>query len=281
MNYHELLVGRFWTQGTDSADRALHSRPALQSHGDHDGTAVGRTKGAPADIRGRASFRGARSHGRRGLDHRCSGGHPRRAYGRPRRHPRSGACGVRPLRLGFLCLALGSARAGRADRADRTLGKETFQEVGCEKCHLPSLRGPRGAIPAYTDLLLHDMGDELADGFPMGEATGREFRTQPLWGIAAASPYLHDGRARTLDEAIRTHGGEAASIRDAYVALSPAGRQDLIAFLESLGGRAQRNRGLVASRCGDSERGRVWSAALRSGRRATRAVRARTHSLRP
>jgi CxxC motif-containing protein (DUF1111 family) len=125
------------------------------------------------------------------------------------------------------------------------LGRETFHEIGCNECHRPSLRGPRGAIPAYTDLLLHDMGDALADGFPMGEATGREFRTQPLWGVAAASPYLHDGRARTIDAAIREHDGEAASIRDAYVALSPAGREDLIAFLESLGGRSQRTEGLL------------------------------------
>ncbi|NOQ83350.1 MAG: hypothetical protein GQ551_05025, partial [Myxococcales bacterium] len=72
-------------------------------------------------------------------------------------------------------------------------GEKTFNGVGCAKCHLSSLHGPRGAIPAYTDLLLHDMGDELADGFPMQDATGHEFRTQPLWGIAAASPYLHDG----------------------------------------------------------------------------------------
>ncbi|MBW2188960.1 MAG: hypothetical protein JRG93_05110 [Deltaproteobacteria bacterium] len=100
-------------------------------------------------------------------------------------------------------------------------GEEVFNEIGCEKCHLSSLRGPRGAIPAYTDLLLHDMGDELADGFPMQDSTGREFRTQPLWGIAAASPYLHDGRSPTIDEAIRWHGGEAAPIRDAYVAYCP------------------------------------------------------------
>ncbi|MGD8823947.1 MAG: di-heme oxidoredictase family protein [Myxococcales bacterium] len=124
-------------------------------------------------------------------------------------------------------------------------GKETFEEVGCGKCHRPVLRGPRGAIPAYTDLLLHDMGADLADGFPMGRATGREFRTHPLWGVAAASPYLHDGRASTLDEAIRWHGGEASSVRDAYVALDDGARDDLIAFIESLGGKGQRSPGLL------------------------------------
>lgn len=129
------------------------------------------------------------------------------------------------------------------DQTER--GAMTFGEVGCDRCHLPSLRGPRGSIPAYTDLLLHDMGDELADRFPMGDATGREFRTQPLWGIAAVSPHLHDGRAATIDEAIRWHGGEAAEIRDAYLALPSNERGDLMAFLESLGGRARSSPGLM------------------------------------
>ncbi len=124
-------------------------------------------------------------------------------------------------------------------------GSRTFARIGCDECHVRSLQGPRGAIPAYTDLLLHDMGDALADGFPMGRATGREFRTQPLWGIGAVSPYLHDGRASTLDEAIRWHGGEAAVMREAYVALAPSERRDLLAFLESLGGASQRTDGLL------------------------------------
>jgi len=129
---------------------------------------------------------------------------------------------------------------------DQTMrGKVAFHDIGCAKCHVSALRGPRGGIPAYTDLLLHDMGEELADGFPMQEANGREFRTQPLWGVTAVSPYLHDGRARTIDDAVRWHGGEAASIRDAYAALPTNARQDLLAFLESLGGKAQRTDGLL------------------------------------
>jgi CxxC motif-containing protein (DUF1111 family) len=124
-------------------------------------------------------------------------------------------------------------------------GSEAFREIGCDKCHRPSLQSPRGAIPAYTDLLLHDMGDDLADGFPMGQASGREFRTQPLWGVAASSPYLHDGRADTIDGAIRWHGGEAAAMRDAYLALPPEVREDLLAFLESLGGRRDKTAGLL------------------------------------
>jgi CxxC motif-containing protein (DUF1111 family) len=149
-------------------------------------------------------------------------------------------------------------------------GREMFDEVGCDKCHLPRLRGPRGAIPAYTDLLLHDMGDDLADRFPMGDATGSEFRTQPLWGIAATSSYLHDGRAGTIDEAIRWHGGEAASIRDAYVTLTPDERTDLIAFLESLGGKEQASAGLLPPDAEVPDRGQYGApiAGLDSGQLA-------------
>lgn len=125
-------------------------------------------------------------------------------------------------------------------------GGEHFGRVGCASCHTPALVGPHGLVPAYTDLLLHDMGPELADGIEQGVATGAEFRTQPLWGVVAVSPYLHDGRATTLDEAIRLHGGEASAARDAYVALGDVGRDELLAFLGSLGGRTQRSDGLLA-----------------------------------
>ncbi len=145
--------------------------------------------------------------------------------------------------LAFVLLL--AAPAPDAPTPETERGRATFERIRCDGCHLPSLRGPRGEIPAYSDLLLHDMGDELADGFPMEGATGREFRTQPLWGIAAASPYLHDGRASTLDDAIRWHGGEAAPIRDAYVALGDSERGELLAFLESLGGKAQQTEGLL------------------------------------
>lgn len=132
-----------------------------------------------------------------------------------------------------------------APTAETERGRATFEQIACDACHIPALRSPRGAIPAYTDLLLHDMGDELADGFPMEAATGREFRTQPLWGVTAAAPYLHDGRAATLDEAIRWHGGEATSSRDAYSELGDLDRLELIAFLDSLGGKAQKSAGLL------------------------------------
>lgn len=124
-------------------------------------------------------------------------------------------------------------------------GRALFAQANCTACHVPALVGPRGAIPAYSDLLLHDMGPEMADGLTMGVATGSEFRTQPLWGIGAVGPYLHDGRADTLDDAIRWHGGEGQAARDAYAAMSQSERDDLLAFLESLGGAEVKTEGLI------------------------------------
>jgi CxxC motif-containing protein (DUF1111 family) len=133
-----------------------------------------------------------------------------------------------------------------ADTPTTVRGEQHFEDIGCASCHTPALAGPHGRVPAYTDLLLHDMGPELADGIEQGVATGAEFRTQPLWGVVAVSPYLHDGRATTLDEAIRLHGGEASRAREAYMALGEISRQELLAFLASLGGRSQRTDGLLA-----------------------------------
>jgi len=129
--------------------------------------------------------------------------------------------------------------------AETLAGSQRFEQLGCTACHVRELQGPHGPLPAYSDLLLHDMGPELADGIVMGLASGSEFRTQPLWGVGAVAPYLHDGRADTLDDAIRMHGGEAAASRDAYVALGPAEQEEVIAFLDSLGGAKQRSEGLL------------------------------------
>ncbi|PRQ05744.1 Cytochrome c [Enhygromyxa salina] len=134
------------------------------------------------------------------------------------------------------------------DLSDNELGaagRDLFSEIGCDDCHVATLEGPRGLIPLYSDLLLHDMGEALGDGIPQGVATGDEFRTQPLWGVVAVAPYLHDGRADTLDEAIRWHGGEAERARDAYEALSDHQRDGILEFLASLGGREQTSAGLL------------------------------------
>ena len=127
-------------------------------------------------------------------------------------------------------------------------GAETFGALGCSSCHTPTLQTGEADVPAlsnqeihpYTDLLLHDMGDGLADGRPDFEASGTEWRTPPLWGIGLVelvnghTRFLHDGRARSLEEAILWHGGEAAAAQRAYLALSADDRASLIAFLESL-----------------------------------------------
>lgn len=128
-------------------------------------------------------------------------------------------------------------------------GRKIFYEAGCTSCHHPSYVTHRlaGSDPAsfqliwpYTDLLLHDMGEGLADHRPEGRADGREWRTAPLWGIGLTetvsghSYFLHDGRARSLLEAVLWHGGEAQMARDAVVTMPPEDRAALIRYLESL-----------------------------------------------
>ncbi len=128
-------------------------------------------------------------------------------------------------------------------------GKKIFHQAQCTACHTPKhvtnrLDGqPEQSfqlIWPHTDLLLHDMGTGLADNRPEGRATGREWKTPPLWGIGLTeqvsghTQFLHDGRARNLLEAILWHGGEAQASRDAVVALPAPDRAALIAFLNSL-----------------------------------------------
>ena len=139
----------------------------------------------------------------------------------------------------------------RRDVNDPTVlaGKRLFYESGCIACHRPKFVTRRDAIGSeqsfqliwpYTDLLLHDMGEGLADDRPEGEATGREWRTAPLWGIGLTGTvsghtlFLHDGRARNLLEAILWHGGEAEAAKQRVVAMTSAERRALLAFLNSL-----------------------------------------------
>lgn len=135
------------------------------------------------------------------------------------------------------------------DAPDVRRGRGLFETARCARCHVPTLE--TGAVDAFpelsrqiihpfTDLLLHDMGPELADGRPDFEASGTEWRTPPLWGIGLVqkvnrhSYFLHDGRARGFAEAILWHGGEATRSRELFVAMPKADRDALIAFLESL-----------------------------------------------
>jgi len=141
-------------------------------------------------------------------------------------------------------------------------GEVVFGELGCSNCHVsemttssfhPLAELRNQTIHPYTDLLLHDMGPGLADNLGERQATGAEWRTTPLWGLGLSAcvtggvegpfqdqvctphhAYLHDGRARTIEEAILWHGGEGQAAKDGYVASSVADKSALLAFLQSL-----------------------------------------------
>jgi CxxC motif-containing protein (DUF1111 family) len=120
------------------------------------------------------------------------------------------------------------------DAPDVRRGEALFEMIGCSSCHIPSLEGPDGPVPLYSDLLLHEILPEGSLGIVDGVAGMREFRTPPLWGIADTGPYLHDGSAGTLDAAIRRHDAEGGPSRDAYTALDETERAAVLSFLESL-----------------------------------------------
>jgi CxxC motif-containing protein (DUF1111 family) len=143
------------------------------------------------------------------------------------------------------------------DSVDVKQGGMLFESIGCIKCHNPSFTtashyrsysvdGEEIAalenqkIYPFTDMLLHDMGDELGDGRRDFDATGNEWKTRPLWGIGATqivnpgAGFLHDGRAKTLEEAILWHGGEAQAIKEDFMNLSATQRSQIIEFLKSL-----------------------------------------------
>ncbi len=135
------------------------------------------------------------------------------------------------------------------DNPEVIAGKQILTQISCAKCHIPELQtGPspisvlaNKTIHPYTDLLLHDMGPDLNDGYTEGTALPEEWRTPPLWGLGLSKNsqggslfLMHDGRARSIEEAILLHGGEAAQSRSAYQSLSAEEKAKLILFLESL-----------------------------------------------
>ncbi len=137
----------------------------------------------------------------------------------------------------------------KASFPDVLHGKQMFYQSGCTACHTPKfVTSDKAMNPAqqfqliwpYSDFLLHDMGEGLSDGQQVGMASGRDWKTPPLWGIGLTQTvsghtfFLHDGRARNLTEAILWHGGEAEKARNAFASLSKDDRQALITFLESL-----------------------------------------------
>jgi len=120
-------------------------------------------------------------------------------------------------------------------------GRTVFTQIGCANCHVPELTTGRSEIaaldnvkaPLHSDLPLHDTGS-LGDGVAQADAGPNEFRTPPLWGLRFSAPYLHDGRAVSIAQAIRSHDGQGSAVRDNFKALSPAQRRQLIEFLQSL-----------------------------------------------
>jgi len=128
-------------------------------------------------------------------------------------------------------------------------GKDLFIRIGCEKCHRQTLKAGNSPIEAlsnkefhpYTDLLLHDMGSGLDDGYTEGSAKTFEWRTAPLWGLGLSAKsqggeyfLMHDGRAKSIEEAILMHGGESTGSREKFNTLSPAEKETIIQFLKSL-----------------------------------------------
>jgi len=127
-------------------------------------------------------------------------------------------------------------------------GAKIFEQIDCAKCHVPKQVTGNTAITAlsnqkffpYTDLLLHDMGEDLADNRPDFLASGTEWKTRPLWGIGLTNlvnghtDFLHDGRAKNVEEAILWHGGEAKNAKENYKKLTTQQRSDLLLFINSL-----------------------------------------------
>lgn len=135
------------------------------------------------------------------------------------------------------------------DEAEIIQGKKIFNTIQCGSCHIPQRTTPQSDIAAlsnktfypYTDLLLHDMGPGLDDGATEGSAETFEWRTPPLWGLGLSPDsqggeyfLMHDGRARSIEEAILMHGGEAKKSREEFQALASEDKAALIKFLESL-----------------------------------------------
>lgn len=138
----------------------------------------------------------------------------------------------------FMGLLAPPAPASATPKSRR--GATIFNSIGCDKCHLPTLRTGSHSVQAlsgktihpYTDLLLHDIG--TGDGVPGPSATGSEFRTAPLWGLRHRSPFMHDGASRSILSAINRHAGEATAARLKAAALSPADQSALLEFLSRL-----------------------------------------------
>lgn len=113
-------------------------------------------------------------------------------------------------------------------------GELIFEDVGCVKCHIPTLMGEFGAVPLYSDLLLHDIMKVDYRGMSEPSAPAGVFQTKPLWGVSETAPYMHDGRSETIQAAIGDHYGEGKASRAAYLALDTQSKRALVAFVLDL-----------------------------------------------
>lgn len=136
--------------------------------------------------------------------------------------------------LSFFLHHLGAPPRGGSTDPRVAQGQALFDTIGCARCHIPTLQGADGPVHLYSDLLLHNVMKNDFRGMSEPGAGVGLYRTPPLWGIAFTAPYLHDGRAETLDEAIRMHAGEAKRISNNYKLLPPRAQEALILFLEDL-----------------------------------------------
>jgi CxxC motif-containing protein (DUF1111 family) len=149
----------------------------------------------------------------------------------------------------FYCTALQTPAQRNPNDSAVTQGGRIFGQIGCATCHQPNLTTGYSPIAAlayqtfspYTDLLVHDMGPGLDDGYTEGNAATSEWRTAPLWGLGLApnvqggdTYLLHDGRAHSIQQAIQMHGGEATASANRFNALSASDQSNLITFLKSL-----------------------------------------------
>lgn len=120
-------------------------------------------------------------------------------------------------------------------------GENLFRDIGCASCHVPSMKTGSGGVPAlsnqsvnlYSDLLLHDMGPELAD-ICLGRAMPGEFRTELLMGLRFREHFMHDGNAKSINDAIERHGGVASRVRDAFRGLKEKDKKALLEFLGTI-----------------------------------------------
>jgi CxxC motif-containing protein (DUF1111 family) len=149
----------------------------------------------------------------------------------------------------FFLAGVDNPKRPRPDDNKTIQGEKLFNTSGCNGCHLSEMKTGRFPLltalehktfKPYTDLLLHDMGEDLADNRPDFKASGRDWRTAPLWGLSlsrrvnGSMDLLHDGRARSVLEAILWHGGEAKKARDKFAGMNKEEREAVIAFVNSI-----------------------------------------------